>query len=120
MAIEKVFAINATPAEIFAALERDLGTASDHEGDLFEVVQRVQDREIELRVTMGNIPCWLTYRLDEQPDHTEVSATLVPFGWKWVMYNLVTLGMRRQSFEMSLVEGLSNLKAEVEGTENED
>ena len=117
MPIEKVFAINAPPREIYAALERDLESARDHAGDTFEVTSRDPYRSMQLRVTIGNVPCWLTYTIDERGDHCEVTATLVPFGWKYTLFKIMTLGLRDQNFEIALVEGLVNLKAAVEGGE---
>ena len=114
MAIEKAFAINATPHNIFAAIERDLASAGQHAGETFEVIKRDPERSIDLRVTIGNVPCWLTYRLEPRAEHTEVVATLVPFGWKYALFKMMTFGLRDQNFEIALVEGLANLKAEVE------
>jgi hypothetical protein len=113
--IEKVFAINAPPSDIYAALQRDLASASQHEGDVYDVLRRERDREIELRVTLAGVPCILTYTLDQKPEYTEVTASLEPQGWRWVMFNVATFGLRKSNFEMILVQGLANLKAEVEG-----
>lgn len=114
MAIEKAFAINAPPDEIFAALERDLDSAAEHAGDTHEVLRRDPPRSIDLRVTIGGVPCHLRYRLDPRPPVTEVVATLQPYGWKYTAFRIVTLGLRDQGFEVVLVEGLANLKAAVE------
>ena len=119
MPIEKAFAIHAQPHEIFAAIERDLGAAREHEGDTFEVVRRDPSRSIELRVTIGGVPCWLSYTLRPTPDHTEVSARLVPFGWKYTFFRIMTFGMRDQGYEIALVQALANLKAEVEASPEE-
>ena len=74
MPIEKAFAIHADAREIYAAIERDLADAAEHAGDTFEIVRRDPPRSLELRVTIGGVPCWLTYLLDEKADHTEVAA----------------------------------------------
>lgn len=116
MPIEKAFAIDAGAPEIYAAIERDLTAADEHAGDTFEVVRRDPPRSIELRVTIGGIPCWFTYTLAARPDHTEVVARLVPFGWKYTLFRIITFGMRDQGFGIALVEALANLKAEVEGS----
>lgn len=115
MPIEKVFAINATPKEIFAAIERDLDAASAYAGDVHDVLRRERDRLIEMRVTIGAIPCLLTYRLDERDGHTEITGALSPYGWKYGAFRIMTFGMRKQVFEIALVEALVNLKAAVEG-----
>jgi hypothetical protein len=117
MPIEKAFSINARPEEIYAAIERDLNAADEHAGDTFEVIRRDPPRSIELRVTIGGIPCWFTYTLDARPDYTEVVARLVPFGWKYTLFRIITFGMRDQGFGIALVEALANLKAEVEGSD---
>lgn len=114
MSIEKAFAIRATPAEIYAAIERDLGSASEHAGRTFEVVRRDPGRSIDLRVTIGGVPCWLTYTLEGKADHTEVVATLTPFGFKYTFFRIITFGMHDQGFAMALVQGLTNLKEAVE------
>ncbi len=114
MPIEKVFAINATPREIFAAIERDLDAASEYAGDVHDVLRRERDRLVEMRVTIGAIPCLLTYRLDERDGHTEITGTLSPYGWKYGAFRTMTFGMRKQVFEFALVEALANLKAAVE------
>jgi len=114
MPIEKAFAINASPQNIYAALERDLMSAGDHAGETFDVLRRERDRSMELRVTIGGVPCLLTYRLEPQQGHTEVVALLEPLGWKYAFFRLITLGRGNQGFEVALVEGLANLKAAVE------
>jgi hypothetical protein len=117
---EKAFAVNATPDVIYAALERDLQGAAEHEGDAFEVLRRDPPRSMDLRVTIGGVPCWLTYRLEPREDYTEVVGMVTPFGWKYTFFKIITLGMRDQGYEIALVEGLANLKAEVEGDDIED
>ena len=116
MAIERAFAIHASPEVIFAALERDLREAAMHEGDTFAILRQDPPRSIDLRVTIAGVACWLTYRLTPTPEHTEVAGVITPFGWRYTFFKFVTLGMRDQGFEVALVEGLANLKAEVEGT----
>jgi hypothetical protein len=120
MPIEKAFAIKAPPREIYAALERDLESARAHAGDTFEVIRRDASRSMELRVTIGGVPCWLTYTLTPKDGHTEVVAWLVPFGWKYAFFRIITLGMRNQNYEIALVEGLANLKAAVEDDDDTD
>ncbi len=119
MPIEKAFAIRAEPQVIYDAIERDLGAADEHAGDMFEVLRRDPPRSLELRVTIGDVPCWLTYILEPKDDHTEVAARLTPFGWKYTLFRIMTFGMRDQGYEIALVEALANLKAEVEGPSDE-
>jgi hypothetical protein len=116
MTIEKAFSIRGSASDVYAALLRDIGSASAYENELFEVLERQRDARIRLRVRIGFVPCLLTYNIAEGPDTTEVAAQLEPYGWKWLLFQLGTLGLRRQNMEMVLVQGLANLKAEVEST----
>lgn len=116
MPIEKAFSIKATPYEIYAALVRDIDSAWVEGSDEFEVLSRDPGRAIELRVSMGGVSCWLKYDLKPQGDgSTEVAATLTPFGAKYTAFRIITLGMRDHAFALALVQGLANLKTEVEG-----
>lgn len=115
MPIEKAFAIDAEPREIYAAIERDLAEAREHEGSVFEVLRRDPPRSMDLRVTISGIPCWLTYRLEPKPQHTEVIGVLTPFGIKYAFFKIITFGLREQGFHLALAQGLANLKAAVEG-----
>ena len=115
MPLEKAFAIRAAPEVIFAAIERDIASASAHEGETFAVLHRDPPRTIELRVTIAGMPCNLSYRLAPRDDgSTEVAAMVEPYGWRYTAFRIMTLGLRDQGFEVALVESLSNLKAEVE------
>jgi hypothetical protein len=120
VSIEKAFAINASPADIYDALDRDLREAAAHLGTTFEVLRRDPGRGIDLRVTIGGVPCWLTYRLEPREGHTDVVALLTPFGLKYTLFRIMTFGLRDQGFEIALVEGLANLKAAVEASEEGD
>jgi hypothetical protein len=118
MPIDTTFAITASPQQVFAALERDLMGAREHEGSTFEVLDSRRPESLDLRVTIGGIPCRLRYRItgsDDDEDHCEANAALTPYGWRYVFFKIITLGMRDQNFKVMLVEGLANLKAEVEG-----
>jgi hypothetical protein len=116
MPIETTFAIKASPQQVFAALERDLMGAREHEGSTFDVLESRRPESLHLRVTIGGIPCRLRYQIAESDDdQCEIGATLTPYGWRYVFFKVITLGMRDQNFKVMLVEGLANLKSEVEG-----
>jgi hypothetical protein len=114
MPIEKVFAIQATPREIFAAIEGDLASAAAHEGDTHELLARDEDRSIDLRVTIGGIPCRLRYVIEQKDGQSEVTGTLTPYGWRYAAFRTMTFGLRDHNFAVALVESLANLKAAVE------
>ena len=121
MPIEKVFAINAPPPAILAAIEGDLADAAAHEGAIYEVLRRESDLAIDLRVTIGGIPCRLRYALEAKDGHTEVTGTLTPYGWRYAVFRTMTFGLRDSNFAVTLVQALANLKAAVEeqGEESE-
>ena len=114
MPIEKVFAIKAPARTIFAAIERDLIAASEYAGTTHDVLASEHDRAIELRVTIGGIPCRLRYTLDEQDGQTEVTGTLAPYGWRYALFRTMTFGLRETNFAVTLVQALANLKASAE------
>ena len=114
--IEKVFAIEGSPRAIFAAIDRDLAEASEYAGHTYEVLRRDGDRSIDLRVTIGAIPCRLRYVLQPRDGVTEVKGLIEPYGWKYAAFKIMTFGLREQNFAIALVEALANLKAAVEQT----
>jgi hypothetical protein len=114
--IEKVFAIHATARDIYAAIESDLADAQEHEGATHEVLHRNPPHGIDLRVTIGNVPCRLSYTIAEAPEHTEVTARLDPYGFKYAAFRVMTFGLANQGFDAALVQSLANLKASVEGS----
>ena len=118
MPIEKAFAINASPGRIYAALDEELsGAAAESDGE-FEILKRDPGRSFELRVTIGGVPCWLTYRIEPKGEHTEVTGQLIPFGLRYLLFRTITLGMRDYGFAMALVQGLSNLKEALESPDD--
>src|SRR5207248_9197670 len=89
MSIEKAFAIHAAPEAIFAALTDELDKAAGESDDTFEVLRLNAPESIDLRVTIGGVPCWLTYRLEPTPDHTEVIPVVTPFALKYTLFSFV-------------------------------
>ena len=112
MAIEKAFAINAPPEAIWRALMQEL---AEGEPNSFEIERSEPNERLTLRVQVGAFPAWITYRLIPKEGHTEVVAVLQPSGFRYVLYQIITLGRGNTGFEMALVQGLANLKAAVEG-----
>lgn len=112
MAIEKAFAIRATPEEIWRALlgEIDAAEPGSH------VVERCEPPQLlGLRLAIAGVPALLTYRLTPQTGYTEVAARLEPSGLRYALFQFFTLGRFGGGFEVLLVEGLANLKRAVEG-----
>ena len=118
MPIEKAFAIHASPERIYAALDEELREAAAESDGGFEILKRDPGRSFELRVTIGGVPCWLTYRIEPKGAHTEVSGQIIPFGFRYALFRIITLGMRDYGFAMVLVQGLSNLKEALESPDD--
>ena len=113
MVLEKVFAIKAEPAAIWEALTGELTVADE---GAYEVERAIPNELLSLWVEIqGGIRAILTYRLIPRGDHTEVSATMEPLGFRYAMFRMLTLGRADANYELLLVEGLSNLKQAVEG-----
>jgi hypothetical protein len=120
MPIEKAFAIRAAPDAIYDALDGELREAASDDDGAFEVLERDPGRRMALRVSIGGVPCRLTYVITPRLVDTEVSATLEPSGWRYALFRFITLGMNQQGFELALVQGLANLKAALEDEPEED
>jgi len=116
--IEKAFAIHASPERIYAALDEELSAAAADSDGEFEILKRDFGRSFDLRVTIGGVPCWLTYRIEPKGEYTEVSGRLTPFGLRYLLFRTMTLGMRDYGFAMALVQGLSNLKEALESPDD--
>jgi hypothetical protein len=117
MTIEKTFAIESEPAVIWEALWKDLGKGE--EGS-FSVQESHWPARLSLRVELGGIPCLLTYRIERRDGHCEVSAALDPLSARYGIYQFLTFGHLRRTYETILVVGLANLKAAVEGAPERD
>jgi hypothetical protein len=110
--LEKAFAIKAPPETIWQALQADLA-----EGDLsrFSVERSIPNELLEISVRLqGGVDAALTYRLVPHENYTEVSATLEPMGFRYLVFRIITFGRANVNYELVLVQGLSNLKQAVE------
>lgn len=113
MAVEKAFAINAEPSEIWAVLTSEMNLA---EQDVYEVEESIVNEYLALRVRFQDgIEAHISYRLIPRDNHTEVVATMHPEGMRYAIFQMITFGRSNINYEMGLVVGLANLKAAVEG-----
>ena len=110
--IEKAFAIEGEPSDIWDALWSDL---SQGEANRFAVEQSTWPRTLTIRVDLGSVEARITYKIVQLGDHSEVAATLEPLGSRYGFFQILTFGRLRTHYEMMLVQGLSNLKNTVEG-----
>lgn len=113
MALEKAFAIKASPAEIWNALTGELEVADESD---YTIERAVTNELLSLWVDLvGGVRAIITYRLIPHDGHTEVVATMEPQGFRYAIFRILTMGRADINYEMVLVEGLANLKAAVEG-----
>jgi hypothetical protein len=112
VSIEKVFAIEASPAVIWEALWNELSLG---EPGAFSLQGSSWPSVLTLRVDLGGMPCELIYRIEPKTDYCEVSATLIPLSKRYGFYQVVTFGHLKRNYETLLVMGLANLKQAVEG-----
>jgi hypothetical protein len=113
MAIEKAFAIEASPEAIWDALWSDLQTG---ETGAYTLDTSHRPNQLDLEVKLGHIRCLLQYRIQRKDGYTEVAATIVPVSKRFGFYQVLTFGHVGRNYEMLLVTGLANLKASVEGS----
>jgi hypothetical protein len=109
--IEKAFAIDAKPEEVWAALWRDL-SAGDK--SLFAIEHSNWPSLLTIQVRLAGLPVRLTYRIESREGQSEVSAALEPLSARYWLYQGVTLGHFRRNYEVLLVQGLANLKQSLE------
>jgi hypothetical protein len=110
--IEKAFAINAAPADIWDALWQDLSHGDEGH---FKVETSTWPSLLAVQVKLGDLPARLTYRIEAKEGHCEVAVTLDPLSSRYRLYQLLTFGHLRRNYEILLVQGLVNLKEAVEG-----
>jgi hypothetical protein len=114
--IEKVFSIDAEPPAIWEALWSDL---SGGEEGAFEVIEAHRPSDLVIEVGLGGVPCRLGYHIEAKDGNSEVTATLEPRGLRYAVSRIITFNHFNRNFEMLLAQGLSNLKAAVEGPQPE-
>ena len=113
MAIEKAFAIEATPEAIWDALWADLG---DGDESLYTVEESTWPQSFTLRLDFAGMLSLLTYRIEPKEQYCEVSATLTPLAKRYGILWALTFGHIKHNYEVLLVEGLANLKDALEGS----
>jgi len=114
--IERAFAIEAAPPEIWDALWHDL-TGGDEGAYSLESSSR--PTLLSIQVKLGDIESKLTYRIEQKEGYSEVAATLEPLSPRYRLYQIFTFGHLRRNYEMLLVQGLSNLKSRLERDDEE-
>ena len=111
MPIEKVFAIDAEPADIWQALWSDLAAG---EPNSYVVEHSNWPHALTISVDLAGMPSRIAYKITPTPGHSEVSVTLDPLSVRYPLLQILTLGRMRTSIEMLLVQGLANLKQSLE------
>jgi hypothetical protein len=116
MPIEKVFAIEAQSVAIWDALWGDMAQG---EASRFRIERSNRPSLLVLQVDMAGIPARLTYRILEGEGSCEVSAALEPLSTRYFWLQILTFGRLRAQYELTLVQGLANLKQAVEAPAEE-
>ena len=113
MALERAFAIKASPTEIWSALTGELEA---HGEARMPNERAVATERLSVGVDrLGGVRAGITDKLLPRDDHTEVVATMEPQGFRYAIFRILTRGRADINYEMVLVEGLANLKAAAEG-----
>lgn len=113
MLVEKVLAIDAAPSAVWKALTGELDAASSED---FRIEESSPERRLVVHVRLaGGIPARISYQLTRLEEHTEVAATLEPYGFRYRLISIMTLGRSSIGYAMALAEGLLNLREAVEG-----
>jgi hypothetical protein len=112
MSIEKAFAIEAEPGEIWDALWSDLQKGEE---GAYSLEGSSRPSRIDLMTSIGGVRCSIMYRIERKEGFSEVSATILPLSKRYGVYQALTFGHLKRNYEMLLVTGLSNLKDAVEG-----
>ena len=110
--IERAFAINADSETIWDALWHDL---SQGDADVFDVESSAWPRTFSLLVSLGGMPCRLTYSIEPRVEHTEVAILAEALSWRYAIYQIASFGHYRRNLELTLTIALSNLKIALEG-----
>ena len=110
---QRVFAIEAPPSRIWRTLLKEVregvesGTATILREDAPELL------ELEVRMSRGLVVRY-RYALVVNGPHTEVAVTVNPYGLRFAVANIFSLGRGVTPYMLAVTQGLSNLKASVE------
>ncbi len=111
MPIEKAFAIEAEPADIWQALWSDLAAG---EPDSYIIEHSNWPHALTIQIDLAGMPSRIAYTITPAADHSEVSVTLDPLSVRYPLLQILTFGRMRTSIELALVQGLANLKESLE------
>ena len=111
MPIEKAFAIEAEPADIWQALWSDL---AEGEPDSYIIEHSNWPHALTLQIDLAGMSSRVAYKITPTAHYSEVSVTLEPLSVRYPLLQILTLGRMRTSIELVLVQGLANLKESLE------
>lgn len=110
---ERVFEINAPPEIIWQTLLEEVNAGV--ESGLATIEHQESPRSLDLDVRMG----WgrgvrYRYTLTVRAAHTEVAATVEPYGIRNALANIFMLGRGLTPYLLAVTQGLANLKLAAE------
>jgi len=117
IAIERAFAIEAPPGDIWDALWAELGQGDPAN---FNVERSNRPELLSLKVNLAGLPVRITYRITQHDSFSEVAAMLEPLSARYSFLQILTLGKLRTHYQLMLAQGLANLKGALEGEPVED
>ncbi len=110
---ERAFAIDAPRDRIWNALLKEVrdGVESGVATILREERPRLLELDVQVARGLGIRYC---YTLTVDVSHTEVAVRVYPYGIRFAIGNIMSLGRGRTSYMLAATQGLANLKASVE------
>ena len=110
---ERAFAVAASPAIIWRILLDEVREGV--ESGRATVIREEAPRQLTLDVRLGwGLGVRYTYEITLQPEHTEVAATVTPYGMRHAVANVISFGRAASPYLVALTQGLANLKQEAE------
>ena len=110
---ERAFAIQAEPDLIWRLLRAEVKAGVDD--GRARILREEVPRYLDLDVRLGwGLRVRYTYRISVQGTHTEIEARVVPYGIRFALANIVSLGRGATPHLLAVTQGLANLKAEAE------
>ncbi len=110
---ERVFAIEAPPRRIWRTLLNEVRTGVESGTVTILREEPPELLELEVRISRG-LAIRYRYALVRNGSNTEVAVTVNPYGLRFAVANIFSLGRGVTPYMLAVTQGLANLKASVE------